>query len=121
MLLIHTTSLTLVERYKAPIFTMFKIDSIFFNNLSAVSGQSIKVMNRRVDNETRLPHVGDVIAKFSVATTDRSQQITNIDEKSKWLTIGTDGANPIVCDVFIYGDIVPATKRELIIEWFRKR
>jgi len=45
----------------------------------------------------------------------------NLDEKMKWITIGPKDFVASSCSIQIFGEIIKASRIELIIEWFRNR
>lgn len=128
MLIAHARLTDNIIAKRAPKGMMFFIESIYcMNSDSSGSGHIYAVHGREMDtdldNETSQEQ--DVIAMFPAhATTslqDLSQQIVGINEKSKWLSFTKNTANQHLVIFLVYGKLIPASRRQLLIEWFRKR
>lgn len=128
MIIVRKALLTNSIHVRAPKYTMFHIHSIYFVVTSALSG-SVYVLDReyvRTDgNEASIANADDIglsdLASFRMTNAGSHSHITGIDHKCKNITIAKDNNAASNVKVYIYGDIIPASKRELIIEWFLKR
>lgn len=111
-----------IKKMKAPRNMMWKVDSINFSNITSVTGE-VLVYDREIGQAiTQVQGTeSNVIASIN-STTVQEHQITGIDHTTKYLTIATSsGSGSPNTKVMIYGEIIKATIKELLIEWFRKR
>ena len=121
MLLISANMLDLFLRYKAPVNTMYNITGINFSNFLSVSAE-LFVYDYLLEDDITDDDSGssNFIATFNTAIAGTSHFIDSINHKTKFITIGKNTGTSIACQVQIYGDIVPVSKTDLLIEWFRK-
>ena len=110
-------------RRRAPPNTMYRVDSIAFSNKTGVAA-TLMVLDRWMPTDATQDVVdidtGDVIAHCQLDIVGENYQISNLDHVTKFITITKDIVGSVSCLVSIYGDIIPATRIQLIMQWFRK-
>lgn len=113
---------TIPLQKKAPRNTMYQIDAIFISNGVVSAGGEILVLDRQVALATTTLDVNKENV-VSMITTDAIHEhfVNTIDHKTKYITIGNTISGTPNCRVIVYGSIVRASRKELLIEWFRKR
>lgn len=122
--LISTTFVDQFQRFKAPRHMMYKISSIHFSVAIALAANQILVFSREL-TPTGIPD-DFTTSRDSVIAVKSTEaigdfQVMDINEKAKIITVGKDNSGVTNAIVTIYGELIRATKVELIIEWFRKR
>lgn len=97
---------------------MWHITGILVTNLSSSAGLLV-ILDREVDPAiTELPASGAIFLHDAFID-GSSQFVDNMDHKTKYITMGRNDTSNIGMGVIIFGDIIKASRRELIIEWFR--
>lgn len=118
---IHVTTTSVSKR--APRGMMWMIDSLIFNNF-VTANNAIVVRQEWRDSDKQvqaLPELTtDDMLEHNTDNTGNFQYI-RLEEKTKYITVGrvSDGNTPD-CMVYGYGRLINASRRELLIEWFRK-
>ena len=109
--------------HKAPRNTMYHIHSIVFSMPIAINIFAL-IFARELKSPTgsRLDTTSSTSDLIAVHTHNvvGSFEISGINETCKSITIGKNDAQSSDVRVSIYGDIVKASRKDLIIEWFRK-
>lgn len=108
---------------KAPRNTMYKITGIQYMLQTAVQNKTA-IYDREIKSPTGAPiestnTVDGIIANFTNNFVGQSF-VDNINETVKHITIAKDSNSNVDSRVIIYGDIVKASRKDLIVEWFRK-
>ena len=111
-----------LKSFKAPRNTMWRVDSINFSNQLVVANEEIFVVDRQFPTATltvsrTVDHILGVMPTDAIA----NHQILDIDHKTKYLTIVSEAGTTKDAQISIYGEIIRASRKELLIEWFRKR
>jgi len=113
------------KKFKAPRGTMYKVSSVVFLSLVALSAFvfciSRSLSTTQGNPDQVLNSQGDVFAGHDMTIAGVSFECTGIDEIMKTISISKTSTGACEVKIIIYGEIIPATRRELIIEWFRKR
>lgn len=107
---------------KAPINTMFKVESVHFAVVTATTTAFVFVVDR--DIEAANPDRLDLAVSNLIAVIQHgvgNHLINDIDILTKHLTFGKSDSAGTSVMISVYGEIVPATRKQLLIEWFRKR
>lgn len=114
----HLLDDTLV--YKAPIRMMYFIETITVAVIGTIVGYIVvqDTLNERFADT--LVGQRDIIAAFSGGSLDDQPTVSGINHKSKFLSVGKTSSAAMDARILIYGELVPATTTELILEWFRK-
>lgn len=106
--------------FKAPKRRMYLISSIaFFINVAGanavhITDYSYEELNAVVDITG-----SKTIISFPAAALNFFQ-ITDMDHKAKYISIGSATSTTFTGVIYIYGDLIKATRVELLWEWFRK-
>jgi len=112
-----------VFRFKAPKSTMYEIHGIFIDIVSA-GNNSIGVLNYLVEDQITTKNAGVDFEGFLVAIEGDIQRSTNIifpiPEITKFISVLTRSSSSFEAFVAINYKLKPATRTELLIEWFRK-
>lgn len=119
MLLIGVVFNDQALNFKAPKNMMYKISGINFSNDSPVGGQ-IRIFDEQTEDNVDFTSKTGFIASFGISVDGNSHFIDNIDHTTKFISILKNVAATVNVDIQIYGDLVKASKTDLIIEWFRK-
>lgn len=123
-MLLFTLNLTdLVIRRKAPPNQMYNITGLSFANKTALASAFVYVVDRWFpSNITDNVGVGvnNVLGAMDLTTPGQNFSISGIDHKTKFVSIAKTDAGACNVVVSVYGEIIPASKIQLIIEWFRK-
>ena len=122
MLLFTTIFTGKIIKFRAPRNTIWRVDSINFSNQLVVANEEIYVVDREFPTSTLIvsrtvDHILGLMPTDAIA----NHQILDIDHKTKYLTIASDVGTTKDAQISIYGEIVRASRKELLIEWFRKR
>ncbi len=124
-LITHALFTGFAGKYKAPKGLQYLVESINFTAVTISDDNQIVVIDRLIDDATiELGTFDESIASatFEVAANNLqwNHWIGNINHKTKYLSIATISTNTIFALVTIYGQLVPITKIDAIMEWFRK-
>ena len=119
MLLISEQFVDSALRFKAPKGMMYDIQTISYTDGSAVS-LFVLIFDELLGDEvsdlsTRL----SPLSAFRTNTSPAHTVIPGIDHKTKYITITKDAANSVFVFVQIYGNLIKASKLQLLWEYFR--
>lgn len=122
MLLISVDYTDLLLRFKAPKGLQYKISGICFSNINVVAGVVVFVVDYLAEDELTDSMIRTVpnIAAWNSALSSSGIFINNMDHKTKFITIAKNSTAPVRTIINIYGDLVPISRTEAILEWFRK-
>lgn len=121
MLLHHVTFLDFVLSFKAPRNHMYLVESIHMMLHGDQANNAIRLYSRQLaTNVDFFTGISEVFASFSSETVGNFQ-ISGINEKMKHISIAKTTAMGVVAEISIYGELIKASRTELIVEWFRKR
>jgi len=108
------------KRFKAPRHLMYLIDSVIFVITSA-NANRIVISDRLVDDQATTVNELDGFVMFNPVNTNvNNVQYTNLNVKTKFLTIGMHTTIGATVFVYIFGEYFKASRTDLLIEWFRK-
>lgn len=111
-----------VIRRKAPPNMMYQVDAVSFSNKTAIAAAFGYVVDRWFPSnigDTVGTDVNNILAAMDLTGTGNFM-VNNIDHKTKFISVAKTDAATSNLSVSIYGKIIPASRIQLIIEWFRK-
>lgn len=114
----YTGALEIIRK-RAPKNHMYRVGSIVFTNQIAIASNLYLITRKVPFDKTSLSHLDDIVGAFETSNLVNFE-ITDIDEITKYITIGQTASVAVAVVITVYGDIIKATKIELIIEWFRR-
>lgn len=125
MKLLDGSILTISESWKAPKDHMWLIESILvIDHISSANVILFKNEFRRTRQQVdTMPNINTQDVLFTLHTdgvTGFNFQINNINELTKYLTVGKQSTNDVDITFYVFGKLVKATRTQLLIEWFRK-
>ena len=119
MLLISTVFNDIVLNYKAHKGMLYFIEGILFSNDSGVGGQ-IRIYDEIIEDAPDVTTRAGFMACFSPSTDGSNLFVGNINHKTKYISILKNVVATVNVDIVIYGELIKASKTDLLIEWFRK-
>lgn len=110
--------------YKAPKGKMYFVEAILFAVTTGLSNVVAVVLDEAVEFESNTPfslqrRIESALATVNLAD-DRSFFVHGINHKTKYLTFGANSISSFVYLFQVYGELVNASKKDLLSEWFRK-
>ncbi len=120
MLLISELFVDDVIHHKAPSGLQYFIQSVNFMAGSGVLA-SILILDYLVEDEiTDIHTTREVLCSYSPEISGTNHQIVDINHKTKYISITKDLAASVAVAINIYGKLVPLTRTDAILEFFRK-
>lgn len=107
------------RRFRAPRNSMYEISSILFS-VNIAGTNFLLVVDRELAPDIQTSSLLETIGQIDTGVIGNFQ-ILDMDTRTKTLTLIKAGSTSITVRVVVYGKVISASKRELIIEWFRKR
>lgn len=118
--LISANLTDLILKFKAPRGMMYFVEGINFATVQA-DGIYITVHPFAIDATFNIDvSTRQAIASFSASIAGTNHFIGGINEKSKFLSIAKASVQTVDVSIEIYGELVKASRTELIMEWFRR-
>lgn len=116
------SSSSLIKTWKAPRGTMWKVDSLSIVVSDSSTASLVIVDYAFEDNvdpgSVSLAGIDALI--FVTANALTQYRLTKMDHKAKFLSVLINTLVSTNFHVAIYGEIVSASRTDLILEWFRK-
>lgn len=105
--------------FKAPKNHMYFVENVSFVN-SQADDFFIFVFDEMLEDVVDITSRRSPIAVFEAAISGTNFHVTGINHKTKYLTVNKSNANSVNIFVLIYGELIKASRSELLMEWFRK-
>lgn len=107
---------------RAPKGMIYKVENITVTIKTALADNYIFIFSRELpqgttDSTTSRSNLLGVVSTALTATFE----ITGVNEKAKVISVAKEQAGSCAAFIMVYGEIVKATRRELILEWIRKK
>ena len=111
------------RRFKAPRNMLYLLTGYTLTNFGS-AGTRFFLIDQSLEPETDTVNLGNdkqYLINWDLAIDGHSLSFNGMDHKAKYITMGGQSqAVNINVSVQIWGDVVKATKLELLWEWFRK-
>ncbi len=122
MLLIAEEFLDDILRFKAPRGQQYFVTAIAMVNLLAVNNVFSFVIDFLSEDQQTdsLIRSAPFLAGIVTTVSGHNIVIQDINHKTKFLTIGKNSTTAVRVFVSIYGKLIPISRTDALIEWFRK-
>ncbi len=107
--------------FRAPVGMLYNINSIFVN-LLVIGGGAMYILDRGVEDPLQNVFPTSPLVQVELSTTTANYVFLDVDHDTKYISVVFDNFSPGAGSywVGIYGNLIKASKSELIWQWFRK-
>jgi len=122
MLLISVQYNDAILRFKAPRGLQYFIESISMVNQTAINNILVMVIDFLAEDEQTdsfnrsSPSIANMITTIGGLHTF----INSINHKTKFISIGKNSTAGVTTFINIYGKLIPISRTDTLLEWFRK-
>ena len=123
MLLISKNFTGTNQQHKAPRNMMWIVESISISSETSVNAHLMFVdREARPSVITSLANtIQRIIGSFSLTIAGVDKEITGINQKTKYVSVGLNVAGSPDVKYQVFGELIRASRKELLIEWFTKK
>lgn len=110
----------LFKNFKAPKGKQYLIKSVIFV-IQTSGNNTVVLLDYNIEEHPfGVGSVGSAFMGFEVINTNSNNVQYFVEVETKYFCVTALSTATIDCDVYVHGDLIPISKKEAILEWFRK-